>query len=274
MRRSSTLALWLGGAALPAALSAATLVVANESEATVSLLDLERGAVVATLATGHGPHEVAISPDGGRALVSDYGTRAAPGSTLTLLDVAAAKPVRTIALGDYRRPHGVVWLDSRGALVTAEESRALLEVDVESGTVLRALATGQEVSHLVAVAPGGALAYVAPANADAITEVDLAARRATRTLRAGREPDGMGWTAVAVAGTPERSAGSPAVRRRAPSATYPRRRPARPRRPAGAAGACGSGGGGRAGSSVCWVRPETINARSSASRAGSVATGW
>jgi hypothetical protein len=42
----------------------ATLVVANKAEATVSLIDLDSGDVVATLGTGEGPHEVGISPDG------------------------------------------------------------------------------------------------------------------------------------------------------------------------------------------------------------------
>ena len=44
--------------AVPGAL-AETLVVANKAEATVSLIDLEQGEVVATLPTGEGPHEVA-----------------------------------------------------------------------------------------------------------------------------------------------------------------------------------------------------------------------
>ena len=42
----------------------ATLVVANKAEATVALIDLDTGDVVATLGTGEGPHEVGISPDG------------------------------------------------------------------------------------------------------------------------------------------------------------------------------------------------------------------
>ncbi len=50
--------------ASPAA--AGTLVVANKAEATVSLVDVASGEVVATLPTGAGPHEVAVSPDGGR----------------------------------------------------------------------------------------------------------------------------------------------------------------------------------------------------------------
>jgi hypothetical protein len=41
-------------------------------------------------------------------------------------------------------------------------------------------------------------AFVAHANADVITEVDLATGEIVRMLRAGREPDGMGWSALAI----------------------------------------------------------------------------
>jgi hypothetical protein len=52
------------------------------------------------------------------------------------------------------------------------------------------------------VSADGARAFVAHAHADVITEVDLAGvPRVLRTLRAGKEPDGMGWTPIDVAGS-------------------------------------------------------------------------
>jgi hypothetical protein len=54
---------------IPATASGATLVVANKAEATASLINLESGEVIATLATGEGPHEVGISPNGKFGLV-------------------------------------------------------------------------------------------------------------------------------------------------------------------------------------------------------------
>ena len=47
-----------------------TLVVLNKTEATASLIDLASGRVHATLPTGDGPHEAAVSPDGRTALVT------------------------------------------------------------------------------------------------------------------------------------------------------------------------------------------------------------
>ena len=174
---------------LPA--GAATLLVGNKAEATVSLIDLPSGKVVATLPTGEGPHELAVSPDGRTALVADYGTGPRPGRTLTVIDVPAAKVAKTIDLGAPRRPHGLAWLDGRRALVTAEESGALLVVDVEAGTVEREIATGQEVSHMVAVQPGGNRAFVANIGSGTVTAIDLAAGKKLADVKTGEGAEGV-----------------------------------------------------------------------------------
>lgn len=172
-----------------------TLVVLNKAEATASLVDLASGAVAATLPTGPGPHEAAVSPDGRLALATNYGTSEAPGATLTLLDVPGARVVKTIALGEYRRPHGVRWLaDGRRAVVTCEGNKALVIVDVEAGAVAFAVTTGQEVSHMVAVAPDGSRAYVASIGSGTLTVIDLGERKVLAVVPTGRGAEGIDVT--------------------------------------------------------------------------------
>ena len=171
-------------------LEAATLLVANKAEATVSLVDLGSGKVAATLPVGTGPHEIAVSPDGRLALVANYGAQQA-GSSLTVLDVPGAKVVKTIDLGEYRRPHGLVFLDNRRALVTSEASKNLLEVDVEAGKVTRAIPTGQEVSHMVAVTPDGSRAFVANIGSGSMTAVDLKAGKSLGDVKTGAGAEGI-----------------------------------------------------------------------------------
>jgi YVTN family beta-propeller protein len=190
----ASISLSLFAAALPLPLAGATLVVGNKAEATVSLIDLGTGKVAATLPTGKGPHEVAVSSDGRLALVTNYGTGPEPGGSLTLIDIPAAKVVRTIELGTHRRPHGVEWLSAQRALVTTEESKMLLEVDVEEARVVRALPTEQEVSHMVAVAPGGKRAYVANIGSGSMTAFDL-----EKGARLANLPTGDGAEGIAVA---------------------------------------------------------------------------
>lgn len=176
---------------------AATLIVANKAEATVSLVRLPEGTVAATLPVGTGPHEVAVSPGGGLALIANYGGPGGPpaaGSTLTLIDISAAKVLKTIDLGEYRRPHGLVFLDERRALVTAEASKALLEVDVEAGKVTGAVPTGQDVSHMVAVTPDGTRAFIANIGSGSITAVDLKAKKHLKDVKTGDGAEGIAVT--------------------------------------------------------------------------------
>ena len=188
----------LGGLVLVGVLAAAapragtgTLVVLNKSEATASLIDLASGNVVATLPTGRGPHEAAVSPDGRTAVATNYGTREEPGSSLTVIDVAGARVVRTIDLGPGRRPHGVRFVDGERVLVTAEGSKALLVVNVASGAVERVVETGQEVSHMVAATPDGTRAFVSNIGSGTVTAVDLAAGKVLAQVATGKGTEGI-----------------------------------------------------------------------------------
>jgi len=174
--------------------SAATLVVANKSEATASLVDLGTGEVRATVATGQGPHEVAVTPDGTLAVVGNYGTREAPGSSLTIIDVSSGEAVGTVDLGEHRRPHGLQFVGPQTLVVTAEASRALLVVDLEAQTVQRALPTDQEISHMVAVTPKGDRAFVANIGSGTVTALDLNGRSAPVHVATGEGAEGVAVT--------------------------------------------------------------------------------
>jgi YVTN family beta-propeller protein len=171
---------------------AATLVVLNKADSTASLVDLATGKVVRTLRTGKGPHEVAVSPSGTRALATNYGTREEAGSSLTLIDVGWAR-TRTIDLGGHKRPHGVRWLDEKRALVTAEGSQALLIVDIWSEAV-EAIPTEQLVSHMVAVTPDQRRAFVANIESSTMTAIDLRQKKVVLHVPTGKGAEGIDVT--------------------------------------------------------------------------------
>jgi DNA-binding beta-propeller fold protein YncE len=183
--------------AIPAA-RAATLLVANKSEATVSLFELPGAQLRATLPTGAGPHEVAVSPDGRRALVTNYGTRELPGDSLTLVDVPGAKVLGTIVLAAGAKPHGVEWLDEQRAVVTAEGTKSLLVVNVDSLEVTQTVAVDQAVGHMVAVSADLGRAFVANIGSGTATVIDLAKARKISDLNAGDGSEG-----IALAGNQE-----------------------------------------------------------------------
>jgi len=170
---------------------AGTLVVANKAEATVSLIDQASGEVVATLATGVGPHEVGISPDGQFALVTNYGNREHAGNSLTLIDIPAAEVVKTFDIGDQSKPHGVEWIDKMRAAVTVEANQALVVVDVDSGEILQAIPTDQDVSHMVALDSDGRRAYTANIGSGSISVLDLETGERERNIATGEGAEGI-----------------------------------------------------------------------------------
>lgn len=174
--------------------SAGTLIVGNKGAGTVSFLDPQSGAVRTTFAVGVGPHEVAVSPDGRTAVAANYGTGGVAGSTLSVIDVPAAKVLRTIDLAPYGRPHGMVVRERGRLFVTAEANRALLEVDLVAGKVVRAIPTGQELSHMVAVSADGARAYTANVGSGSVTALDLTAGKHLKDVRTGAGAEGIDVT--------------------------------------------------------------------------------
>ncbi|HEX4935349.1 MAG TPA: beta-propeller fold lactonase family protein [Gemmatimonadaceae bacterium] len=167
------------------------LIVLNKSDAQASIVDLATARVVRTYPTGDGPHEVAVSPDGRTAVVTNYGNQA-PGNSLTVLDLAGTSAPRTIALGDWRRPHGIVWLkDGRRVLVTSELGKALLVVDVPAGTVAQAIPTEANLSHMVALSPDERMAYTANIGSGSVTRIDVAAGKAVQRKVTGKGPEAI-----------------------------------------------------------------------------------
>src|SRR5690348_9020357 len=119
------------------------LIVLNKAQATASIISLADGRTIATMPVGDGPHEVAVSADGRWAVAANYGG-STPGHTLTVLDIRERRPVRTIELGSYLRPHGIAWMpDGQHVIVTSEQARAVVIVDVPNGRIARAIQTGQ-----------------------------------------------------------------------------------------------------------------------------------
>lgn len=187
---SLLLALVVGGAAV-AESATGTLLVLNKSDDTVSFIDLASSEVKATLPTGDGPHEVAVSDDGKTAVVANYGDAAKPGNSLSVIDVPGKKVLRTIDLGTYSRPHGIVWLHGDEVAVTVEASKALLVVGVTEGKVKHAIATDQVGSHMVAISPKHRRAFTANIGSGSTTVVDLATHKRITDVATGRGAEGI-----------------------------------------------------------------------------------
>ncbi len=150
------------------------IIVAHKSGDDVYFIDRAGGEVLLSLPTGREPHEVEVSDDGRIAVVCNYGDREEAGNSLSVYDVEAGEPIRTIDLGEHTRPHGMQWIaGTTRMLVTTEGSQHLLVVDVARGEVVQAMPTGEPVSHMVAATPDHTRAFVPSIRTGNVVVFDL-----------------------------------------------------------------------------------------------------
>lgn len=156
---------------------AGVLVVATRGDNKVSILDAATGQATATIDAGIGAHELAVSPDGSIAVGSAYGSgpgHQTPDNRLIVVDLKTPVLVRTIDLGEHKRPNDLVILaDNRHALCTSEVKKALLKVDLVGGSIVQTVALEHPAGHMLTALPGADRAYVAHVMPGGVSIVNL-----------------------------------------------------------------------------------------------------
>jgi YVTN family beta-propeller protein len=160
-----------------------TLVVVCKSDFQLALVDPATEKVLVKLPTGLGPHEVAVSPDGRTAYVSNFGRYSVyppgdtahdkAGSTITVVDLVGRKVKTTFDLGTHTGPHGmVVSHDGKFIWVTSETPQAVLELDSATGNILHVWNTNQVRSHMIVTTPNEKKFYVTNTVSGSVSVID------------------------------------------------------------------------------------------------------
>lgn len=172
-----------------------TLVVSNMNDHTATVIDVATGRVLATLPTGRGPHEVAVSHDGRWAAVSNYGPRGEPGNSITVIDVPGHQVRRTIEVQGYERPHGMAFLPGDTLLaVTAESNKAVLLIDFRTGVLSRVLPTNGRLTHMLSLSADGRTMVTANIAAGTISVIHPFGTDSTATIGVTTAPEGVAIT--------------------------------------------------------------------------------
>jgi YVTN family beta-propeller protein len=188
--RRFTAALFLS-VTLAAPAGAATLLVLNKEDATLSFIDPATGATTATIATGAGPHEVEVTADGRTAVVTNYGGQSA-GNSLSVIDVATRKERVRVDLGELRRPHGLA-ITGPHAYFTAEDAKHVARLNTASGLVDWRFPTNQERTHMVVASRDGRMLFTTNMGSNNISVIELAADGSARQtlVNVGMTPEGL-----------------------------------------------------------------------------------
>jgi YVTN family beta-propeller protein len=163
--------------------SADTVVVVCKSDFQLALVDPATEKVILKLPTGLGPHEVAVSPDGRTAYVSNFGRYSVypagdtehdkAGNTITVIDLVERKVKATFDLGTHTGPHGmIVSHDGKLLWTTSETPQAVLELDAATGKILHVWNTTQVRSHMIVVTPNETKFYVTNTVSGSVSAID------------------------------------------------------------------------------------------------------
>ncbi|MCE7991758.1 MAG: YncE family protein [Roseivirga sp.] len=169
-----------------------TLVVLNKGDHTASILNAEDGELIATIATGIAPHEVAISPDGKMAAVGNYGDRQSAGNSISIIDLTQLKVVKTISLGEYTRPHGIRFLTPDVLIATAEAQQKIIKVSIKEEKVIAVISTTQRASHMVVLDKQQQMAYTANIVEGTVSKLNLKLNKLEKIFSATAGIEGIG----------------------------------------------------------------------------------
>jgi YVTN family beta-propeller protein len=177
-----------------ASVFAQNLIVLNKSENNAMIFDLRYDKLLAKIPTGEAPHEVAISPDKKFAVITNYGTRENPGNTLTLINLERLTVEKTINLENYRRPHGVAWIDNDKVIITAEANKSIVIVDVKIGQIIKSIQTEQDISHMLALSKDAKKCFVANIASGSVSVIDLKDSKLLKNIPTGKGSEGIDIT--------------------------------------------------------------------------------
>ena len=168
------------------------LLVLNKEEATLAIVDPASKKVIGRVPTGEGPHEIAVSDDGKFAFVSNYGSRN-PGSSISVIDLAAQKELRRLDLGVLRRPHGIYFADGK-VYFTAEVNKLIGRYDPASNQIDWLLGTGQNSTHMVLVSGDFNTIFTANIGSNSISVIERGSGPSAwneTVVPVGKGPEGL-----------------------------------------------------------------------------------
>jgi DNA-binding beta-propeller fold protein YncE len=175
------LMLALGGGSVPAeGTPSPALLVLNKGHrgstrpSELVIVDPGSGRIVARIPTGMESHEVAVSPDGKLAIVTNTGPYSDPGHTLSVIDLKAQKEVRRVELGPLPNPHGIAWHDGK-FYFTAEGARLIARYDPLKDSVDWMMGIGQNSIHMLVFSKDGKKIYTANRGSASVAVISLAA---------------------------------------------------------------------------------------------------
>jgi hyaluronoglucosaminidase len=162
-----------------------TAYAANQGSDSVSVIDVARGAVTATVTVGRVPAGLALTPDGGTLWVANYSD-----GTVQPVDTGTLTAGTPVPVGSGPENMAVT-PDGRTLYVANIHDNTVTPVDLADRTARAAVAVGPRPFNVVA-APDGKTVYVSNSGGSTVTPIDTATDEPEPTLLVSGQAYGLG----------------------------------------------------------------------------------
>lgn len=143
--------------------------VLNKQADSLSIVDAKSVEVIASIQIGREPHELAITPDGGKIYVSNVGD-----DSISVFDLETLAETKKIISPEFSFPHGIAFIpDAKIALVTSERAQKIVIIDSQNDEILRSIDTKERGTHMVVSDSIGRWAYFTNRDSDSVSVMDL-----------------------------------------------------------------------------------------------------
>jgi YVTN family beta-propeller protein len=163
------------------------LLVLEKAQNTLVIVDPVALKIVARVPAGNDPHEVAVGDDGRTAYISNYGGLGGlGGSTISVVDLVAQKPLAPIDLGALRSPHGLAFANGK-LYFTAEGAKVVGRYDPSNHRIDWVVGTGQDRTHMVVVSNDAKTIFTSNVSSATVSIIE---QRVAQMPAAGPRPGG------------------------------------------------------------------------------------
>lgn len=146
---------------------------AGEASGGVAVIRADTREIAATIPTGRGEHDIVFTSDSARAFVTN-----SEDGTVTAIDVAALKPLRTIAVGG--NPRWADYSEMAGALYVSGRDGTISAIDGHSMDLVASIKTDPGLER-IRFAPDDRHAFIVNPEQDTVVIVDAAVRDIVQT---------------------------------------------------------------------------------------------
>ena len=202
---SLALVAWL---AVPAGARAARAYVSNEDDGTVTVIDTQRLAAIATIAVGRRPRGLVLSHDGASLYVAVSGLPKCPppipeetcaklprdlkADGVAVIDTATLRQTRMLkGVSDPERVE--ISRDGHSLFVTDEDAARLSVLDAARGRVVATIPVGREPEG-VRASPDGRWVLVTSETGNSVAIIDARTHAVLHTVLVGKRPRDLAFT--------------------------------------------------------------------------------